>query len=821
VALRLESAPGAPPGGGSPLDPGASPLLQDWRDQLEDTLDQIAGELPEDCRCSEALLHDELVLLLVQLAYAALLDAQGGSAHLRGLRGTLESPDAERAWSELLALIQTLKCEWLDASPTFPVLAQCVFSASAVRSLVDWMEHMARQASGSEDGPVRQLGALHETLLGVRFERLISSARRLRKGRAWIRPARVLSWAPELRAKRLQRELGLSKHSVDAFGPKLARATTRQAVELALEALFETRIPARAAGSWVVQPSSQRRHRGAHYTPRALCEELVQRTLAPILAQLPEPRSRALLELRVCDPALGAGAFLIAAADYLAERLEQAWRAEGARSPQDPPDAERRGLADARREVASRVLFGVDKNPLAVALARLTLSLFAFGPSTTASCLRQSLRVGDALIGDSAKADEAASFARLTSQVPDCGALGLHWAAIFPQAFERANPGFDAVIGNPPWVAYVGRAAQPIAPAIAAYYAATNPAFKRYRTLHGLFVYRSAALLREGGRLGLVLPTSVADLEGYSATRAAHDALCSVDTELPDWGDGAFAEVFQPAMALLSTRRSSSDRGGGSALWPLAREDLGGTQRGLLDRLRGLPVFPRELFGERGFQTTRDDQAYLTRSCRPLSASAVALREGADIGEFRALVPQLFADSERLGPRLRPATEWQKVALLIRQTARFPIAAYADGAAFRNSVLAGFESPEWPAAVLLCLLNSSLLRWFHFTLQRDARQGMPQMKIGHLRALPALPANAPRARQALLALGARIAARNDGIRADERAELEDQVNDAFALDGAEREVVATWALTHPPPISRRRTPEELVGPLANGLSRGF
>jgi hypothetical protein len=778
----------------------------------------MAGELPQQCRCSEALLHDELVLLLVQLAYAALLDANGGSEHLDGLRATLESADAERAWIELLSL--SLDCEWLDERPTFPVLDQCAFSAGVVRALLVWIDHLVQEASGSEGGPVRQLGALHEVLLGVRFERLTSAARRLRKGRAWLSPAQVLSWAPELRAKRLQRELGLSKHSVDAFGPKLARATTRQAIEAALDGLFDARLPARASGRWVVQPSSQRRHRGAHYTPRALCEELVQRTLAPILAQLPEPRSRALLELRVCDPAMGAGAFLVAAADYLAERLAAAWSSEKGSPSQDAPDQDRR-LAEARREVASRVLFGVDKNPMAVALARLTLSLFAFAPSTTAGCLRQSLRVGDALIGDSGDANDAASFARLTSQVPDCGAQSLHWAAIFPQAFGRANPGFDAVIGNPPWVAYVGRAAQPIAPAVAAYYAATNPAFKRYRTLHGLFVYRSAALLREGGRLGLVLPTSVADLEGYSATRAAHDALCSVDTELPDWGDGAFAEVFQPAMALLSTRRGESDRGSSSAPWPLAREDLGATQRGLLERLRRLPAFPRELFGERGFQTTRDDQAYLRRASRPLSAAGVALREGADIGEFRALPPQLFADGEQLGPRLRPASEWRKVALLIRQTARFPIAALSDGAAFRNSVLAGFDSSEWPAAVLLCLLNSSLLRWFHFTLQRDARQGMPQLKIGHLRALPALPAHAAPAREALLVLGARVAARKDGIRSEERAELDGLVNDAFALDGAEREVVASWAATHPPPISRRRAPEPSPGPTVEGLGHGF
>ena len=193
-----------------------------------------------------------------------------------------------------------------------------------------------------------------------------------------------------------------------------------------------------------------------------------------------------------------------------------------------------------------------------------------------------------------------------------------HWPAIFPKVFGRDNPGFDAVVGNPPWVAYVGRAAQPLEPVLAAYYTATNPAFKRYRTLHGLFVYRSATLLRRGGRLGLILPTSVADLDGYRATRTSHDELCVVDTQLPDWGDGVFAGVFQPSMALLSTRRQVTTSLASPANWPLSHDDLSSTERRLLDRLRSLPRLPSDLFGERGFQTTRDDQAYLRRSSHPL-----------------------------------------------------------------------------------------------------------------------------------------------------------------------------------------------------------
>jgi hypothetical protein len=253
----------------------------------------------------------------------------------------------------------------------------------------------------------------------------------------------------------------------------------------------------------------------------------------------------------------------------------------------------------------------------------------------------------------------------------------------------------------------------------------------------------------------------------------------------------------------------------------LSNDDLGATERQLLERLRRLPRLPSDLFGERGFQTTQDDQAYLRRSSQVCSPFRVALREGADLSEFSALSPQLFADPDPLIGRLRPPAEWRKVALLIRQTARFPIAACNDGAAFRNSILAGFASPDWPAPLLLCLLNSGLVRWLHYTMHRDARQGMPQLKVGHLRALPALPSDMPRAREALEQLGSKVAARNSGITATERAELEGLMADAFALDGAEREAVATWCLAHPPPVSRREaaasTPYRPVGLPAQGL----
>jgi hypothetical protein len=427
------------------------------------------------------------------------------------------------------------------------------------------------------------------------------------------------------------------------------------------------------------------------------------------------------------------------------------------------------------------------------------------GDGELVGALREHLREGDAVLGGLEPAH---------APPEPLAARAFDWRAAFPDVFSRERAGFDAVLGNPPWVAYVGRAAQPLAGDVAAYYAATNPAFKRYRTLHGLFVYRSAQLLRAGGRLGLLLPTSVADLDGYGPTRAAHDALCSADAELPDWENDAFDGVFQPCMALLSTRGATRHAPAAAAApWPLRNDALGPTEHRLLARLERLPRLPRELFGERGFQTTEDDQAHLARTGRSVAPHTVALREGADVGEFRALPPQLFAAPAAFGARLRPAADWHAVKLLIRQTARFPLVAFSDGAAFRNSVLAGFESPEFPAALLLGVLNSSLIRWLHFSRQRDARQGMPQLKVGHLRALPA-PPGAGASRIALERLARRLGDANTGASAAEREQLDRLVGDVYELTETERALVARWAALHPPPTSRRMLARVRPAPLS-------
>ena len=178
------------------------------------------------------------------------------------------------------------------------------------------------------------------------------------------------------------------------------------------------------AHSFMVTPGADRRESGTHYTPRSLTEQIVNVTLEPLVYGGPaegDPRDQwvlnppgAILNLQICDPAMGSGAFLVQACRYLAERLVEAWdavEAEGLSVTDDgepvtqlgsaaplPRSADER-ITTARRLVAERCLYGADINPLAVELAKLSLWLVTLAQDKPFGFLDHNLRVGDSLLG--------------------------------------------------------------------------------------------------------------------------------------------------------------------------------------------------------------------------------------------------------------------------------------------------------------------------------------------------------------------------------------------------------------------------------------
>jgi hypothetical protein len=179
-------------------------------------------------------------------------------------------------------------------------------------------------------------------------------------------------------------------------------------------------------GAFVVVLGADRRESGTHYTPKSLTEKIVEQTLTPIAyrgpaeGKAPEDwelkSAEELLDLKICDPAMGSGAFLVQACRWLSERLVEAWSVtegggkrinsegcivEDATAEGFEPlsqDAEERAIV-ARRLVAERCLYGVDKNPLAVELAKLSLWLTTMSKGRPFGFLDHNLRSGDSLLG--------------------------------------------------------------------------------------------------------------------------------------------------------------------------------------------------------------------------------------------------------------------------------------------------------------------------------------------------------------------------------------------------------------------------------------
>lgn len=178
------------------------------------------------------------------------------------------------------------------------------------------------------------------------------------------------------------------------------------------------------AGAFIVTSGSDRRETGTHYTPKSLTEAIVAETLTPVVYVGPAegiPRDRwalkspaELLDLKICDPAMGSGAFLVQACRWLSDRLVEAWsqteatgktvsvdgevlEARAAKEPL-PRDSEARTVI-ARRLISERCLYGVDLNPLAVELAKLSIWLVTLAKGRPFGFLDHNLRCGDSLLG--------------------------------------------------------------------------------------------------------------------------------------------------------------------------------------------------------------------------------------------------------------------------------------------------------------------------------------------------------------------------------------------------------------------------------------
>lgn len=403
---------------------------------------------------------------------------------------------------------------------------------------------------------VEQIGSVYETVMGFTVETMDGPALAIRAGKNDKTPVfvdlnRLLAAKPNDRAKFLKDEADRGKVT-DKVGKALKEAGTIDELVVALTPIVDERASpgatVAAPGMPLLQPTDERRRTGSHYTPRSLTAPIVQHTLEPAFERIGlDATPEDVLSLKVCDPAMGSGAFLVEACRALGDRLVLAWARWPQTRPVIPPDEDE--PLHARRLVAQRCLYGVDKNPRAVDLAKLSLWLATLARDHEFTFLDHALKCGDSLVGlddrqiaamhwDASKpglplfrkfiADRVAELANKRAEIQaapddtmrvileakhrdvekvagDVRVLGdavlsaffaedkpkarekrrvdieswvsgigeakwselhaaarslragkrpvnpFHWQVEFPEVFQRQAPGFDAVIGNPPF----------------------------------------------------------------------------------------------------------------------------------------------------------------------------------------------------------------------------------------------------------------------------------------------------------------------------------------------------------------------------------
>jgi hypothetical protein len=402
---------------------------------------------------------------------------------------------------------------------------------------------------------VEQIGSVYETMMGFGLHTAEGPS-------VAIRPAKKEGAPPAVDLDALLAEPGpkrarwvrdrADRKVTSAVGRALTEAASVEDLHAALAPVIDRAATPDLApsGAMLLQPSEARRRSGSHYTPRMLTRPIVKTALEPVLARLRgedglPPRPEQILDLKVCDPAMGSGAFLVEACRQLGDALVESWHAHG-KTPVLPPDENE--VIYARRLVAQRCLYGVDRNPVAVDLAKVSLWLVTLASDHPLTFLDHALRHGDSLVGLSRhqieafhwneaspifqagfetlrvrehlkrvtelrrairEAGEAVSDEELralweaveseTSVVRLAGDLVLsaffeeekpkerearrlalgadvvndraerhrgwleemrhadrplapfHWEVEFPEVFSRGNPGFDAIVGNPPF----------------------------------------------------------------------------------------------------------------------------------------------------------------------------------------------------------------------------------------------------------------------------------------------------------------------------------------------------------------------------------
>jgi hypothetical protein len=460
---------------------------------------------------------------------------------------------------------------------------------------------------------VEQIGSVYEAVMGFMVETASGRSLAIKAGKhnrtpVFVNLERLAVANGKDRIKFLKEEAERSQIS-SSIANAVETANSAAELAVALDPIVDERGSPKKnetpPGTPILQPTDERRRTGSHYTPRSLTAPIVKHALEPAFERLgSDPTPEQILDLKVSDPAMGSGAFLVEVCRALAARLVEAWSRYPEKKPVIPPDED--DELHSRRLVAQRCLYGVDKNPLATDLAKLSLWLVTLARDHEFTFLDHALKSGDSLVGltqaqiavanwntlkpswslfgqlvkdrvaeamkgraeiqaapdDTARVIQEQRHRSLESRLTEVRVIGdavvaaffaedkpkarekkrvkveswlggsqvvwdelaamaaslkqgpypltpFHWEIEFPEVFTRQNGGFDAVIGNPPFLGGK-RISGSLGGVYAKWLTTLDEGSSGNADMVAHFFRRAFDLLRDGGAFGLIATNTIA-----------------------------------------------------------------------------------------------------------------------------------------------------------------------------------------------------------------------------------------------------------------------------------------------------------------------
>ena len=464
--------------------------------------------------------------------------------------------------------------------------------------------------------------------------------------------------------------------------------------------------------------NEERKMSGSYYTPDFIVKYIVEKTLSPLTHK---KSSDELLKLKVIDTAMGSGHFLVGALEYLVTVYRERWAEEN-------HDDLTESITSTSRRILDACIYGVDLNPRAVKLAKMSMWLITAEKGLKLERLEDQLKSGDSLVSN---------------------LKGYEHNFSFKEAFPKIL--FDAVIGNPPWISFLGRhkaksfTDEYVNHVVSKYSLDTNRP-----NIYEAFIRLGLNLIKNkpASRFGVIVPDRLGLNQQFGELRKnilEEYRLESVTYKMPFEGIIADTGIF-----IISNE--------------LPRETFEGTlypESPLTVNIKSIkndPLFAFNFANSTGYnfeklkaESVELVNGGLSKSFVGLIAKSgsvqktrtskneIELLKGRDISRFSVLSSHFFnfKKENMVGGTQDVGKLSQKNKILLRKTGDFIQATLAkDGQFIEQSLYALYDFKGIDPILLVCYLNSNLLTNYYLSYLCTNKDSTPQLKKIHLDVIP-------------------------------------------------------------------------------------